>query len=54
MLERIGFEVLRNPYAKSDGRWRLSDGRKDTLYVDRSLPYGEQIALANSRSKDLH
>jgi hypothetical protein len=54
MLERIGFEVLRNPYAKSDGRWRLSDGRKDTLYVDRSLPYAEQIALANSRSKDLH
>jgi len=54
MLEHIGLEVLPNPNAPSDGRWRLSDGRKDTLYVDKSLPRAEQLRLANARCKDSH
>lgn len=51
LLERIGLEALPNPYAKSDGRWRLKDGQKDTLYVDRKLPYAERLKLANAKSQ---
>jgi hypothetical protein len=49
MLEKAGREVLRNPAAK-DGRWRLADGRKDTLYVDRNLTYAERITMANQKA----
>lgn len=49
ILERIGLEVLPNPYAPVDGRWRLGNGRKDTLYVDRKLPISEKLRLANDR-----
>lgn len=48
ILERAGFEALQNPNAK-DGRWRLSDGRKDTLYVDRRLPRQERLQLATAK-----
>lgn len=48
MLERIGFEVLRNPYSK-DGRWRLGGKQKETLYADRLIPHAQQISLANAR-----
>jgi len=49
LLERIGLETLPNPYAK-DGRWRLGDGKKETLYIDRKLPYAERLKLANQKS----
>ena len=51
LLEGIGYESLPNPYAKSDGRWRLGDGRKETLYVDRRLPYAERLKLAKEKSR---
>lgn len=50
LLERIGFEALPNPYAQSDGRWRLTDGRKDTLYVDRRLSNAERLRLADEKT----
>src|ERR1700733_14148620 len=50
MLEAIGFEVLRNPHAKSDGRWRLNDGKKDTLYVRKELSVAERMTLAKSKN----
>jgi hypothetical protein len=49
ILERCGFEALQNPYT-NDGRWRLSDGRKDTLYVDRRLPKQERLQLASAKA----
>jgi hypothetical protein len=50
ILERIGMEVLPNPNAKADGRWRLGDGRKETLYVDKRLPLNERLKLASARA----
>ena len=50
LLESVGFEALSNPSAKSDGRWRLGNGRKETLYVDRKLPYAERLKLATQKS----
>lgn len=49
ILERIGLELLPNPAAKSDGRWRLGDGRKETLYVSKDLPLAERLRLAQAR-----
>ncbi len=50
ILERIGLELLPNPAATSDGRWRLGDGRKETLYVDKNLPLNERLRLAQERT----
>jgi hypothetical protein len=49
LLERNGLEAIPNPYAK-DGRWRLGEGRKDTLYADRSLPKSERLKLAYAKA----
>lgn len=49
ILERIGLEVLHNPAAKVDGRWRLGDGRKETIYVDKKLPLNQRLALAQAK-----
>jgi hypothetical protein len=48
ILDRIGYEALRNPNSK-DGRWRLGGQQKETLYADRSLPLADRIRLANER-----
>jgi hypothetical protein len=50
ILERIGLEALPNPNSKVDGRWRLGDGRRETIYVDRRLSYAERIQLANKKT----
>lgn len=50
LLEKVGFEALPNPAAKADGRWRLGDGRKDTLYVDKRLPLNERYLLAQGKT----
>jgi hypothetical protein len=47
LMNSIGYEPLRNPYAK-DGRWVIS-GRKETLYADRNLSVSECLTLANKR-----
>jgi hypothetical protein len=50
LLERIGLEALPNPYAKSDPRWRLKDGKREMLYVDRRLPNAERLRLAYEKT----
>lgn len=50
LLERNGLEALPNPYAKSDLRWRLKDGRREMLYVDRRLPNAERLKLAYEKA----
>jgi hypothetical protein len=51
ILETAGFEVLPNPHSKGDGRWRLTDGRRETIYVDRKLPLSQRLELANAKSR---
>ena len=49
LLERIGLEYLPNPHSKGDGRWRLSDGKRETLYVARNLTQPKRLELANKK-----
>jgi hypothetical protein len=50
MLRSVGFDALRNPYAK-DGRWVIA-GRRETLYTHRDLSVSESFTLANKRVSD--
>lgn len=45
ILSRVGMDALPNPNT-TDGRWRLDDGRKDTLYVAKGLTRNEALELA--------
>jgi Family of unknown function (DUF5906) len=44
-LERCGYVSVRNPDAKSDGQWKLKDGRQ-AIYVKASLSPAAAIAAA--------
>jgi hypothetical protein len=48
LMEKIGYEFLRNPHSK-DGRWRMRGTQKETIYADRELSYAERLRLANER-----
>lgn len=47
MMERAGYEALRNPDAK-DGLWKI-DGKRQTIYADTALNLADRLIFARSR-----
>ena len=50
-MERCGFVSVRNPDAKSDGRWVLQH-RKQVVYANAKLSVHDQIAALKQMSKE--
>ena len=50
-MERCGYVSVRNPDAKSDGRWVLQH-RKQVVYANAKLSVHDQIAAIKQMSKE--